>query len=1047
MDRFRKEKRIILIIMIIAIDIIINNVLCLEILIPSESTGELESSSCTTSVCATDISGSGLRISIVNKSGQIVTGTKTKNFWPNDSYKKLTGSSYTCSKGNTWAYSNSYENTLVDIGLPTINSTNVGNEYNTYFKVTLKNNLKYIENIISELKGTSKIDFFSIENANKYFLKLEPVYKLKESYNGYCSTYIGTSYEILFSAEFAYKDSNTGADYYGTDETYYQSAGCAFTIGGGNGKYKTTIEGKKCKSYIGGNWNVIRNYLVGIYTPCEEGADSSSMFNSVNKKCFSKSLLTKPLESFNGAPLNDLIKTYKEGNGLGVGYVKISDYLAKITIIKTYADGKAATGTKFTITKGDFTDSCTINDGNSCSIRLPETSVNGTYTITESGSKLTGYSISSCTYGDDVKCTNITSNSAKFKISDGKGTNIKITNENSTGIRIKKIDDRGTDVIGAVFDIYNSNGTGDRIARITSAGGEQLIPLSDGGTYRIYERADASYEGATCEGCNQAEIIADPSKPSYAGYFTVTVEKNKSISIIVKNIRGCTLRLRELRLRGQDTLIERHKLYKEYEDKQYNSLYNTSTDTCYHIPWEPSFESDCLYGKIILPQFNSSNMSFFTNVLKENEVEVGLCQSYFDITKPSDVDLDSTHFIERGLPIIKTTRPISGNLTTTCFLFTGTIDRNKTYTLSDSLNDNLSMSFKYNNKEMLKTATGSTTNNKSAAAGTNSIVFTTKYNYYFKPIYLSIGSGQYRTSACSNCNLISYGVISDPSDDVINSTALQEHLKNMIFSFKFDITSTSINSYDSGDIACPYSLKGGIYCDEPPCDSKNTLEVEFRTIDVDHPFPGKTGNDNRAIGSNWRHYIDSSIDYYMSIDFDKNGEVTSNEIQKVTQLQLEKVAAKMSVGLMSSSIYYTTKYSGVEYTAKLDLDGDNKVTTADSDLFWRMKVSDVRGKETYIDKYITNAPNSYGRDSSGNSKDPIYSIILTPSDIKQIRKYNSYTTYDDYISMSTKTCNVNNPIGCGDPDMLNMKFVAGLRNGVLEFKGKSNLTLSHKLIG
>ena len=76
-----------------------------------------------------------------------------------------------------------------------------------------------------------------------------------------------------------------------------------------------------------------------------------------------------------------------------------------------------------------------------------------------------------------------------------------------------------------------------------------------------------------------------------------------------------------------------------------------------------------------------------------------------------------------------------------------------------------------------------------------------------------------------------------------------------------------------------------------------------------------------------------------------------------------------------------------------------------------------------VKKYINNSVNSYGLDKDGTRYDYEYRIVLTPDDIKEIRKYNETHKYDEYelISVPGKTKKYNSftyPSKAINPDAL-----------------------------
>lgn len=80
---------------------------------------------------------------------------------------------------------------------------------------------------------------------------------------------------------------------------------------------------------------------------------------------------------------------------------------------------------------------------------------------------------------------------------------------------------------------------------------------------------------------------------------------------------------------------------------------------------------------------------------------------------------------------------------------------------------------------------------------------------------------------------------------------------------------------------------------------------------------------------------------------------------------------------------------------------------------------DINNK--WVKDYILNATNSYGIKSGVSNQTPIYKIMLTPDDIKNIRKYNKIIPYDNY----DRTCEVD----LNNNELCKNTFIENLRNG------------------
>ena len=304
------------------------------------------SAPCGRRFCASDVAGSGLRISIVDSNGNKVDGTTgPKNFWPNGiDYRNVTHYSDCRNNEPVIVENSSIQNASAIISLPgNIDSSTAYRTYGEYFSSSNIHLEDDVKKIVNELKGTSTIDFFAAANRDKYFLKVEPVYVLHEllNYGSICRRYMGTTREIVTD--------------WGRKCDYDVSLGKSYYAGGGSLE-DDDLRKPPCNE-IYGKWNATRNYIVSIYTPC----GGSGFLDRSSGKCYSKTLDLNEayadeyyyLDS--NKKLQTLNRYYEEGNGLGVGYIKFSDLSIKkfkFTIKKVrsggaFGEGDLITGKSF----------------------------------------------------------------------------------------------------------------------------------------------------------------------------------------------------------------------------------------------------------------------------------------------------------------------------------------------------------------------------------------------------------------------------------------------------------------------------------------------------------------------------------------------------------------------------------------------------------------------------------------------------------------------------------------------------------------------------
>ena len=165
---------------------------------------------------------------------------------------------------------------------------------------------------------------------------------------------------------------------------------------------------------------------------------------------------------------------------------------------------------------------------------------------------------------------------------------------------------------------------------------------------------------------------------------------------------------------------------------------------------------------------------------------------------------------------------------------------------------------------------------------------------------------------------------------------------------------------------CTYSIKNEII--DKPGDPNGDLNLEFRIIDTNDPFPGKSGN-GRQVGENWCAVIDERFDankdgkinavdsnlIKSSVDINKDG-----KLNYIDETLADKIVKKIAMG----------KYG-------------NPIVQA---------VKDCNSNNIYIESIMEITNNSYDKNNAG----PIYTIELNSATINSIRTYNKTHSYDDY---------------------------------------------------
>ena len=118
-------------------------------------------------------------------------------------------------------------------------------------------------------------------------------------------------------------------------------------------------------------------------------------------------------------------------------------------------------------------------------------------------------------------------------------------------------------------------------------------------------------------------------------------------------------------------------------------------------------------------------------------------------------------------------------------------------------------------------------------------------SYKLKGVYANNGDGSIiYNESCTNCKFLGYGKIT-----LLNESGDNRFQFEYSYRFKSNMK-TSSNNY------CNYRVEPEIVtCKTGHCnsgDNPQKLNLEFRSIDVNNPFPGKSGN-QRTPGSNWKN--------------------------------------------------------------------------------------------------------------------------------------------------------------------------------------------------
>lgn len=529
--------------------------------------------------------------------------------------------------------------------------------------------------------------------------------------------------------------------------------------------------------------------------------------------------------------------------------------------------------------------------------------------------------------------------------------------EDETGsLKIIKKDKNSEDPIQGIR--FYLDGYSDKYYCTTNWNGECTISDIPFGTYALKE----DYVTAQEKGYS----------PDYHSYVIIFYSTNKYITRTIYNTKGCASDF-EL---YKNNKSERIRMYEEYKAKGFNYTglldFTNTTDSskaCSVASCDYSSTGTCLAGSSGDLTFNSDNISCYNETYDINGGKTAYCLTTFKLQSKlgggSFFAKAGQMFIQRstlGEAVIAT-----GTITKKCFIVSGTSYASsigntnyKSYVSNIQFNE-IFLSVLKNNmltsySSLVDTDTSFSMEYNSSTGlyeGSKSI------DYYAEEVYAYNKTGEISSTKCTNCKFLGYGFISK-----FNSSGTTQ------IPFQIDFVTNnpaklSINSYSN---TCKYTIT-------PEIVENNELNLEFRSVQSNNPFPGKSGN-TRNPGYNW------SI---VSLSVNGGSTFTVNDYSHIMN-NIENYANNPKYDINKDGIF------------------DNK----DLEI---MKTYVTTGKDLYSTTILQNTPNSYGIIPSTNERvQPKYVITLTPSDIKDIKTYNVTNNYDDYNLTCTddgNTCTSN----------------------------------------
>lgn len=473
-------------------------------------------------------------------------------------------------------------------------------------------------------------------------------------------------------------------------------------------------------------------------------------------------------------------------------------------------------------------------------------------------------------------------------------------------------------------------------------------------------------------------------------------------------------------LANKNDMAERAKLYKKYsplgEKNDINNMLDLSvTDSvlaCSHS--DKSDKKKLTVGCMtaisnVRSIFNEKNLSAYDEKIYTN-YGIGFC--IYDISFENNYGSDTT-FAYSGRPLFFTKEKTSlfdANLTLTCYI-------PKTDDSASSIGnvDDFGLEFLTTTDKGRKFYPGSYYYDFGSSEGkVDYAAFNLDFSYgnlsspievspklyklerkinvkhYLPLIYAKNVSGKVpvndtEIADCENnpkhfCKKIGYGIRTSfnlAATENSNLDFLVGDLKNLKF-------------YEDYRGMCYYNIDEGIV------NKENKLNLEFRVVNTNNPFPGKDGN-GRKPGDNWT--IDSKfllLRYIETALFDDNDNYTISSLK-------EDLKTCESLGNTCDKFNESSVYGSSSFSIGLYDDGvvdekdiqflDYLISKVGYDAKVVPEIATEEMRNHYFAQFIMDTTNnSYDKNGTG----PIYTIYLGKDTINNIRDYNKTHEYDDY---------------------------------------------------
>ena len=399
----------------------------------------------------------------------------------------------------------------------------------------------------------------------------------------------------------------------------------------------------------------------------------------------------------------------------------------------------------------------------------------------------------------------------------------------------------------------------------------------------------------------------------------------------------------------------RLNLYKN-RFPDYNGLLNfsgaqTASEACKSITYNTKYNSKCLSGTINkdYENFNSDNLSNYTKKIDASG-NIAFCSTKIEMNNLLKTDSFKAKSGMIYEPYAVNFGVVEANLSVKCYAFDLNGNLLNTSISLGKFSDYLS-DLKLGEKS-LKLYDFKYANEKVIVNSNEEKVFTIQY--VLPNIYIKKGTGEISTTDCDSCIYAGTGIISN-----LNAKGTEK----MLFSYKSRLSGEGNYNLitSTNDNACNFTAT-------PELIENGKLNLEFRQIDVNKPFPGKVGK-NREKSSIWRI---SSIESLLDINSD-------GKFNSLDYLELSK-----------------NNFNDIDIYGPYDLNQNGSIDSSDKET---LNTYANKNEDVYAENLLNSRPNSYGiMPYTNRSIEPKYIINLTPKVINEIKKYkkNSNINYDEF---------------------------------------------------